>query len=317
MKRLLLIMPNYYGFDDVVIDVLKKYSNCEVYNINYDVGFKYENLQQRLLNAFSKTILRKNLKPVLKEKFFYRQICNYDAFDYVIVNRPDIIPTYILDEAIHKSKNSVLLLWDSLAKIPVDVEVIKKFDNVFSFDSDDCLNNGFEKIHNFHFASLFEEEDSLEYDAIYLGTIDDRIADLQLLMKYLTTNDKRVHAFLHRPKERKFQMFENVTILRKIVPFRKADLFSRKSKIVIDLAHKNQDGLSFRFFEAMILKKKVITTNQTVRNFDFYSSDNIHVIDDIENISIPESFFQNPYKQLSSDIVAKYSAETWVNTLLK
>ncbi|WP_228731997.1 MULTISPECIES: hypothetical protein [Pseudomonas] len=41
-----------------------------------------------------------------------------------------------------------------------------------------------------------------------------------------------------------------------------------------------QAGLSFRFFEAMTSRKKVITTNKSVVDYDFYNPANILVIDE-------------------------------------
>src|SRR5690606_27978528 len=119
VKRLLLIMPNYYGFDEVVLDGLKAYSNCAVESINFDVGFKYENIFQRIDNACSKLFLGRNKKTLFKERFFSKQIDVWDSFDYLLVNRPDIVPVSILDKAIAKAKSTKLLLWDSLEKIPI------------------------------------------------------------------------------------------------------------------------------------------------------------------------------------------------------
>ena len=76
----------------------------------------------------------------------------------------------------------------------------------------------------------------------------------------------------------------------------------------------NQTGLSFRFFEAMALKKKVITNNSTVKEYDFYNSENIMVVkDDLSNIE--RSFFDSSYQELQPEIYNKYTIQNWVKTV--
>ena len=320
MKRILLVMPNYYGFDEVVNDVLTKYSNCEVHFINYDVGFKYVNLFQRLKNFYSKVILKKNLKPQFKEKYFLDLVKSFDHFDYVIANRPDILPVSLLNELKTKSNNKILLLWDSLEKVPIAHSIIGYFDKVFSFDINDCKNFKFSKIENFHFesnsSSRAVEVGHDTYDAVFLGTVDKRIDDLKIILDYLKSKNKLVRAYLHIPKERNLVYKEDITILKKIVPFKYSHSFIRNCKIIIDLAHDNQTGLSFRVFEAMKFQKKLITTNRNIKNFDFYRSENIYIVDNINEINISADFFESPYCPLPQDIYDKYSAKSWVEKIM-
>ena len=74
---------------------------------------------------------------------------------------------------------------------------------------------------------------------------------------------------------------------------------------------KNQYGLSFRIFEAMALEKKIITDNEKIKNYDFYNSNNILVLNkDFSNIT--KDFFETPYQPLPEKIYEKYTLEKWV-----
>ena len=77
-----------------------------------------------------------------------------------------------------------------------------------------------------------------------------------------------------------------------------------------------QDGLTFRVFEAIGYHKKLITTNKDIKTYDFYNSNNIYVIDDVKNISIPLSFFETDYEEIPKQIVEKYMLKNWVTTIL-
>lgn len=316
MRRLLLVMPNYYGFDEVVYDGLVKYSGHQVYKLNYDVGFKYHSYWQRIYNFFSKTFLKKNLKDKYKEAYFVKYLDSIGSFDMVIVNRPDILPVGLLNKLTEEISNSRLVLWDSLRKIPIHKEIIKKFKITYSFDTVDCCLNDFSPINNFYFES--DKQDSeVEYDTVFLGTLDDRIANLQVILKKLSDEGLKVKAYLHIPKNRKLNDHTNIEVLRGIIPFKDSAVFTKNSKVVLDIAHRNQVGLSFRFFEAMGLRKKVITTNAAVRKYDFFNESNIFVIDDIKNISIPSSFWSEEYEELPSSIFEKYSLNQWVQKIVE
>jgi len=72
--------------------------------------------------------------------------------------------------------------------------------------------------------------------------------------------------------------------------------------------------LSFRIFEAMAMEKKVITNNQSIKDYDFYDPQNILCLEeDLSNLDL--SFFDTPYKKLSSTIYNKYTLNNWLNTI--
>ena len=87
----------------------------------------------------------------------------------------------------------------------------------------------------------------------------------------------------------------------------------KNAEILVDLVRQNQTGLSFRFFEAMALHKKVITNNQTIKQYDFYNENNILLIDN-ENIIIPDTFLNSKYQPLPEELYKKYTVENWIAT---
>ncbi|WP_228453698.1 hypothetical protein [Chryseobacterium manosquense] len=76
-----------------------------------------------------------------------------------------------------------------------------------------------------------------------------------------------------------------------------------------------QVGLSFRFFEGLYYRKKIITDNLMVKKYDFYHPDNIFVIENGNNAAILE-FLKRPYQELPEHIVKKYSFSEWIFRML-
>jgi hypothetical protein len=93
-------------------------------------------------------------------------------------------------------------------------------------------------------------------------------------------------------------------------------MFNQNTKIILDIQHDNQVGLSFRPYEAMGLRKKLITTNHFIKEYDFYNPNNIFILDKDIN-DIPDSFLNSPYEEISEEIYNKYKLENWVKSILK
>ncbi|WP_395598040.1 hypothetical protein AB4P95_26250 [Pseudomonas sp. A1437] len=63
-----------------------------------------------------------------------------------------------------------------------------------------------------------------------------------------------------------------------------------------------------------VLRKKVITTNKSVVDYDFYNPANILVIDENSPV-IPEHFITAPYVDIPAPIYEKYTLQGWVKTV--
>lgn len=67
----------------------------------------------------------------------------------------------------------------------------------------------------------------------------------------------------------------------RFAPLPKAGLLDlyRKSRAVIDIQHPRQMGLTMRCIETMGAKRKLITTNGHIAEYDFYDPNNILIVD--------------------------------------
>lgn len=88
-----------------------------------------------------------------------------------------------------------------------------------------------------------------------------------------------------------------------------------RSKAILDMKLPYHEGLSFRFFEAIYYKKKIITDNVNVKNYDFYHPDNIFITD-YEDFSGLKEFLEKPYYEIDEKIVNKYGVENWLRYVL-
>jgi hypothetical protein len=86
------------------------------------------------------------------------------------------------------------------------------------------------------------------------------------------------------------------------------------SKVVLDINHPNQKGLTMRTFETIGAQRKLITTNEDIKRYSFYNPNNILVINR-KNPELNESFFYSDYEPIEDSIYNKSSIKGWLECL--
>ena len=211
---------------------------------------------------------------------------------------------------------SICVFWDIIDKIPMQKDYLNKIDVIYSFEPEDCKKYNLKEITNFFFAK--DENKAIHYDVAYLATYDDRMHIATMIFKYFQQHNilAKGKIFMYKPHIEIEELPPNIEIINEIVPFSESYKYYLDSKIILDIAHSNQEGLSFRPYEAMGLRKKLITTNKSIVNYDFYNPNNIFLIEDVNNIVIPEEFFKSDYEDIDPSVRDKYYIKNWINKII-
>ena len=80
------------------------------------------------------------------------------------------------------------------------------------------------------------------------------------------------------------------------------------------MQHPKQTGLTMRTIETLGAKKKLITTNPHVKEYDFYRPENILIVDRYNPV-ITKEFLDAPWKEIPENIYKKYSISSWLNSI--
>ncbi len=315
-RKLLFIAPDYYGFNEVVLKGLKEYSDCDVSYIVSNFKYQYKNWGERIYNFFLKTLLGRNLKEKKKDEYikeFIKFINESNDYDILLINAPYLLTNNQIEIALKKTKLSVVIFWDSIEKIPMQKKYLEDFDIIYSFEPDDCAKYHLKKITNFYFAESNNDSNNL-YDVCYLATYDERIKVAERIFKYFDEHNISVKGKMF--VRRRQRLPKSIERIKEIIPFSKSYKYYLDSKIILDIAHPNQKGLSFRPYEAIGLRKKLITTNKDIVNYDFYNPNNIFVIEDIDNITIPLEFFKTDYQEIDIKLREKYHIKNWIHNII-
>jgi hypothetical protein len=317
-KKILFIAPRFFGYE------------CEIKNRLERLGAYVDFYDDRPSNsAWSKFAIR--LMPRTQQKnirsYFSLMLksipCDYN---FVFVVKMECMPSEILLELRKKNVNAKFIYYsyDSVRNNNNFIKSVELFDSAFTFDHDDAKTIGGIKFRPLFFLNDYRElpKENISFDVSFIGTAhSDRYVLLNRIKKLLQPQNFSFFFFLYVP---------NISIywLKKIfVPAfwysKKAEfsfhplsknevlLIISRSNSVLDFQHPNQAGLTMRTIEMLGAKKKIITTNKNIKNYDFYRDENIAVIDR-EKPVIKNSFFHTPYVDLPDKLYEKYSIDGWL-----
>ena len=324
-RKVLFITPDYMDYTSIILDGIAEYSNAETFLITTTgkkLKFAYRNTFHRLQNFFSKLILNRNQKKLFYNKVIKERLetifKELQGFDDIFILRPDLIKEHLPFIKKH-GKRLIAYFWDSFAREPEGRQTIQYFDKFFSFEPKNVKDHNLLFLSNFYPPDLkINKEIQPQFDLSYVASADDRLAMLERILDSLNHIDLKTNINILATKtiSPKNKSEKNITWFTDVLPRKETIRIMNDSRVLLDIAQPKQEGLSFRIFEAMILKKKLITTNRSVATYDFYNPNNIFIWQNEGTIPAKE-FFTTPYSPVSADIVKKYSLENWVQQIFE
>jgi len=322
-KKILLITPNYMDYTDIILNGISEYQDADAYLITTtgnDLKFEYQNSFHRIQNFFSKLILQKNQKKIFYSNSIKRKLKDlfeeHSFFDDILILRPDLIKEHLHFIKDHGNR-LIAYFWDSFSRMPRGKETIQFFDKFLCFEPKDAKDHKLLFLPNFYSPDLIITKTGMpHFDLSYVASYDDRIETLERILVSLSSLDLKTNINIIAKKHTgsKNKNEKNITWFTDVLPRKETIRIMSDSKVLLDIAQAKQDGLSFRIFEAMKLEKKLITTNRSVVDYDFYDPQNIFVWEHEQTIPAKD-FFINPYSPIPPEILNKYSLQKWVNTI--
>lgn len=325
--KLLLIMPRFFNYPELIIDELTK--------LGYEVDFFDD---RPSTNAWIKAAIRinKNLIHTYIKKYFNHimEIVNNKRYNVVfLISGQSLSFSEDMILQIKKSQPDakfVLYQWDSQKNFPYIKCIQKYFDKCYSFDKKDVERTPGLKFLPLFYSEIYEKignrnNKNYKYDFCFVGTAHPK--------KYKFINMMSEQLKLVYPKQFIYYFFPSpiVYFYRKVFnkEFRRAKYkefhfvplngmemneIYESARCVLDSAQDGQFGLTIRVIEALGAKKKLITTNEDIVNYDFYRPENIYVYKgkiDLDNI-----FFKEDYKDIESNLYKKYSLKKWLSIII-
>lgn len=311
-KKITIIAPSAFGYSNYILGALKGYDQLDAGIIYLDSPvFFYKNVFHRLHNVLSKLFLNNNLKKSFVSKRILKYLNDHGEQDIVFIIRPDILDNKTLEQIRKLSKFFVAYYWDSIKRFPRKATILYFFDKVYSYDKNDVENYKLFFLNNYIFNENIVTV-TPEFLFFNISTNDYRLPFLENLTAYIAQKGWSKKILVYNGSE---MPTKHVKLITKQKPTKDVASLISKCKIIIEIQRVEQIGLSFRVFEALGQRKKLITTNKDIVSYDFYNPQNILVIDQ-EHIIIPSDFVDSSYVDVPDEILAPYRIENWVKNIL-
>lgn len=324
-KKILLLAPAFFGYE---MKIKSKLEQMGAYVDLYD--------ERSVTKAINRALL-KYVPDIYnsKTKKYYDSIISQNLeknYHFVFIVKCDMITNEILEKLRNNYNNAVfcLYLWDSIKNIKGVTGKFKYFDRVLSFDRQDANSNPLIKFRPLFYTDDYKKEETYlehyKYDITFCGTIhSDRYKVIKEVIEKCSKLKMKYYMFCYLQSKFVYYIYK---LIKKEFRHSNKEFFSfdkkaskeisdiiDNSKIILDIQHPNQTGLTIRTIEMIGMNKKLITTNAEIKHYDFYHPNNILVIDR-NNIRIPIEFLEAKYEKLDVDIYRKYSIEAWINDIL-
>jgi hypothetical protein len=298
-KKVLLIIPAFYGYEKLIKEGLEKLGATVSYLENK--AFRNDPVTRDTkwyltILCRKNSYIRNKLIPAFKNTFDVCLFINLFSF------HPEL--TEILKKQ-NPNIINVLYLWDNVKGYRWE-QFFKHFDKIYSFDPIESRKLGIKYLPNFYVTD-FPLQHTIKFDLSFVGSLQvHRLKILEELVSNLNHQNKTVFFYLYlHPNYNRLKFNKYIQALLNIFPGQFKgyklvyDLITGKKKhalvshrsltisesiqsmanssCILDLPFPSQTGSTQRVIQALALQKKVITTNSAVTEESFYNPDYIKV----------------------------------------
>lgn len=322
-KNILFFTAAFMGFQYDIIEGLEA------------LGAHVDWYDERMSDSTTTKIMVRLDRDLLSRKIknYYNDILlaiKDKSYDYVLFVNIEAATNSILEKFKKCQPNAKFILyeWDSIKNNSNAKDSIKMFDVVWTFDRKDSVELGIGFLPLFYLDkySQLKKKEIYESKLLFVGTThSDRYCFVKSIEKQVCKNADKSFLWFYFPSKLLYykmwltdKQFRDTSTIHdfRFETLKQKDLLRmvESSEIVVDAQHPGQIGLTMRTIETLGARRKLITTNKDIVNYDFYNPSNILVVDR-KNPVVPEAFISEPYCDLPDDIYERYSLTNWLKTI--
>lgn len=322
--NILFICPLFHGYYKKIVDILEAKGNIvhyyptdnlhlskfDLFKRKFDMNFLYKRYDKYIENIVGK---ERNFQP-------NQVVVVYGGLYFKKENFYQLKHTF-------KNAKFIYYNWDSINNSYHAIEYYNLFDKYYSFDLVDCDKCGFEHLPLFYTFDNFKAQSKITFDYGALMSLGKKKVRRYLQIKNAIGNQYKGKEYLFMSggktqfiyrnllNHRYFKNVDKKNIYFKSLNLEESSNFYDDCKAVIDVPLEGQNGLTIRTFEALRQQKKLITVNKMIKEYEFYTPNNIFIVDDGHR-KVPKEFFETPF-DTNYSISDAYSIESFVKKLFE
>ncbi|WP_051931686.1 hypothetical protein [Clostridium sp. KNHs214] len=210
--------------------------------------------------------------------------------------------------------NAKIIFWFwNIIKDKTKINKIKmNCNSIFIFDENEAKKYQIKYHPQFHWITK-TSDDKIKNDIFFVGRNKGRLFILENF--YEKCMQEKLTVKYHVVKDKKNDFSEVVNLKSQSMVYEEVIEEVKQSKCILDINQEGQAGLTLRALEALFLKKKLMTNNKDIANYDFYRENNIQFLDE-NNICIDKEFISSKFQDVDNEIIEKYTVDHWLETLI-
>lgn len=293
-KNILFIGPVFHDYHLLITENLRSMGG----EVTFYPERSYGNVFKLINNFFNN-----HLKDYQKKHYnkLFAQI-GEQKFDYLFVVRGYMMPDEFLLKFRQLNPDAKLIMyqWDSERANPF-AHLLKYFNDVYSFDFEDCYNYPTLKYIPLFFSNdikdIITDKSEAKYDFFFMGWFfPERYQAVLKFKQYAMANGFALKAFLYMPLSSYIKAYLTGEKLDRTVislkRMKRKEYLSclRDTRVMVDVSNPNQTGLAMRVIEALASNTKILTNNHKIKDdIAIYNEDAIAFFD--ESAPIVEKSF--------------------------
>lgn len=276
-------------------------------------AYKPTHVLSRVLRRIHFSLKLPNVKIWFMENQIFEYINTIIIFD--VVMRDEYI-LYLSKK--YPKKRLILWYWNPVRK-SINPDLLNNIScEKWSYSIEDCEKFNLRYNTTFYFFELANDlkgnnSGNPIYDVLFVGRDKGR---LNILLKFKEEFETLgLKTKFHITPTKWYEKLRN-NIYRSDIGYDEIINLVTKSRAILDVVQDQGDGLTLRVMESLFFKKKLITNNTSLKNYDFYDSNNIFILGS-DSLDRLKDFMEIPFAELSSEIVQKYDFRYWLSRFNK
>lgn len=329
MKKILFFGGSVYGYDKMIYEALEETLEAKAYRYNFKtMEPKYKNIFEKLYDEVCYSITgRRLLKDKRRIVELEKLINEAGNIDYVFVVGGYRIKKNIFEYIGKMKVPRYIHFWDSCNNLPYQRDMFKYFDHKSIYDKGEAEQYNLSFVPNFYNSknvNLTKVEK--KYDVFTVMSYNERFGFLEKIAKNLKERGIKYCFIVKISKKNPVYMSikdnEYIKVVTEGISIEEMYDYISKSKAMLEVGYNLSDlktpqgGLSFRAIEALGNEKKLITTFDIIKDYDFYCKENIRIISE-KDYEIEKEFLDSDYKKLSKEMYDSYNEKSWIKKIFK
>lgn len=206
-----------------------------------------------------------------------------------------------------------VFLWNTFKESSKYLLIDKRI-RVHTFDSNDSINYGFNLLNQVYRIPDICTESTIKYDFFFIGADKGRYKALDYLSGMLRKKGYTVKCIVVNP-DKKCMGSDNLELTDYYIPYVDVLKYIAQSHVLIDFGKIGQVGLTLRIMEGLFFNKKVLTNNQSIKNYSFYRPNRFFVYEGPNLLGI-DDWTKTPMSEYNELEVLPYDIKNWIRTFL-